>query len=98
MLRTEVLTLPEGTGSVNGPSSLMVPLMVLPSTDTWPDVTGSDVSESVTLPVITRVWADAGRTATRQSIAIKHNLRPITHTSSKVDARPMRAGEAGCKW
>src|SRR5262245_58051885 len=33
--------------------------MVVPATDTWPDVTGSDVSESITFPVTTRVCAAA---------------------------------------
>src|SRR5713226_1278038 len=69
MLRTDRATSRVGTATVNVPSSLMVEEMVVPWTDTCPEVTASPVSESITFPVTMRVWADTEGAPTTARVA-----------------------------
>src|ERR1044072_1658785 len=67
MLRTDSTTSLVGTAMVNVPSSFTVAPTVVPWTDTCPEVMISLVNESSTLPVTTRVCADAWVTIPRNS-------------------------------
>src|SRR5262245_48507158 len=75
MLRMDSITSRAGTATVNVPSSLMLVPMMVPTTETCPDVTGAVVSESDTRPVMIRLWpraagASAAR-ATRNTTAVR---------------------------
>src|SRR5437879_12012717 len=88
MLRTVRVTSRVGTASVNVPSSLIVEPMVVPATDTCPDVTGSADTESVTLPGTIRVCAQpvteptanrsAANTPERYAITRALPSKPVT--------------------
>ena len=74
MLRTTSVISRVGTAKVNVPSSLIVPPIVVPRAETWPEVTASVVSESVTfehrLAAAARLQGDDRLSATVAALAV----------------------------